>query len=246
MNDEGARVSERPKPAKAHFFASPVIQASVPAGYAWATTVAPLAFGKGGTTLGQVFALLALTFVGLAVTLESMNARSRFALPALVWGMTLFSSGSFVAATPRALASIDTTRGVAGVLGWLLFALASAAPALRRAPDNALTVKALSRSAPSKSAFGFLLVVALVLAIVLMGFGWAEEPVERAVLVRVASIVLSLLLLGLATKFLGLLSGADPAERGRAHAPSAFQTTLRVLVTLLVLALAGLYWFLRS
>ena len=240
MNEKGAL--ERPKPSKAQFFASPVIQASVPAGYAWATTVAPIAFGKGGTTLGQIFALMALTLIGLAVTLETMNARSRFALPVLVWGMTSFSSGVFLVATPRALASFDTTRGVAGVLGWLLFALASAAPALRRAPDEALAVKALSTQTPSKPAFGILLVVTLAFAIVLQGVGWTQEPLERAVLIRVASVVLSLLLLALCTKFLGVLLGTGDSAR----APSAFRTTLRVLATLLVLALIVSYWFLRS
>ncbi|MFO0666656.1 MAG: hypothetical protein U0174_22085 [Polyangiaceae bacterium] len=229
--------------AKKPFFASPIVQASVPALYAWAITVAPVAFGKGGTTLSQFFALLAITSVLLGLMAASTGGREKYALPAVVWGMTLFSSGSFLVASPRALSTFDTARGTAGVLGWLLFALASAAPALRRTPDSALAVKPLKGTrGEAKSTFGFLLGVAFALSIVLQGYGWTQETAERAVLLRVASIVLSLLLIGLSTKLLGVFVTTSDAK----VTVTAFRTVLRVLATLLVVSVVVAYSLLRT
>ena len=243
MNDE--RRVHPDEGLKSSFFASPVVQASVPAVYAWAITVAPTAFGKGGTSLGQFFALLAITSVISSVAIAHTYAgAARFCLPLLVWGMTLFSSASFLAATPRALASFDTTRGVAGVLGWLLFALASAAPALRRPPEASLTVKALDQQkSVEKPVFGFLIVIALACCVALQSYGWTQEVAERAVLLRVASVALSLLLLALCTKLLRVLDGGREANGA---APTAFRTTLRVLMTVLVIGLVVLYAWLHT
>lgn len=227
------------------FLSSPVVQASVPALYAWAMTVAPTAFGKGGTTLAQFFALLAVTLVCGAVALEFVRTTTqRFAHPLLVWGMTLASSASFLAASPRALAAFDTTRSVAGILGWLLFALASAAPALRRSMDEeALAVKPLAqRKQAPRAAFGIILAITFLLAAILQSYGWSQEPLERAVLLRIASIVLSLALLALSTRLLTALEVAPDA----ANAPSAFRTTLRVFMTLLVGASVAVYLWLRA
>lgn len=241
MNEKGSGrsdVSHGPS-----FFSSPVVQASVPALYAWAITVAQAAFGKGGTTLGQFFALLAVTFVAVAVALEfARTTATRFALPLLIWGMTLASGASFLVATPRALSAFDTTHSVAGVVGWLLFALASAAPALRRTPESALAVKSLAnQKGGARSAFGFLLATTLVFCVILQSYGWNQEIAERSVLLRVASIVLSLVLLAIASKLLSAL-GREPTAT---VAPTVFRTTLRIVVALLACALAGFYLWLR-
>ena len=220
------------------FFSYPAVQAAVPAAYAWAVTVAPAAIGKGGTLLAQLFALLALTAVAGGVVLERTE-RARFSQPIVVWGMTLASAGTWLASPARAL-SFDTLHGVAGIVGWFLFALATAAPALKSERDGASSpLRGLPASkVPVVRPFGPLLGLAASFCIALLGYGWHEATIERAVFLRVASVVLCLIILGVGTRVLGL-----PKTGREAKSPSAWSQVVRIALALAMTTLVVIYMY---
>jgi hypothetical protein len=216
---------------------SAAAQASVPAVYAWGVTVAPVAWSRGASPLAKVAAVVALAAVGLGIAGERRwGARAR--VPAL-WGFVL-ACGVAWSAAPAALGPfrVDTPRGIAGMLGWALFAFASAAPALGARPeDDRLALegslsprKTLSRGDASYVAIG------AVIAALLQTVGWRVASVERALLVRVVSLAAGIAVLGVATDV------ARARHTPRAPRPSSrrLRGAMVALVALGLLALTGL------
>ncbi len=182
---------------------SPAAQASVPALYAWGVTVAPTVWSRGAPLLAKVAAGVALAAIALAMPAERRwGARAR--MPGL-WGFVLSSAVAW-SASPSALAPlrIDTARGIAGMLGWGLFAFTFAAPAIgaHDAPTG-------EEAPPSEQALGPRRVLArgdalyvaggALLAAWLQTVGWQVSTVERALLVRVVALAAGIALLGAAT-----------------------------------------------
>jgi hypothetical protein len=216
---------------------SAAAQASVPAVYAWGVTVAPAAWSRGASALAKVAAIAALAAIALGVFGERRwGARVR--VPAL-WGFVL-ACGVAWSAAPGALGPlrVDTPRGIAGMLGWALFAFASAAPALEaRSDDERLDLEAAlpPRKTLSRGDAYYVAGGALIAAL-LQTVGWRIATAERAVLVRVVSLAAGIAVLGVATDV------ALARHTPRAHRPRArrFRRAMAALVALGLLALSGL------
>jgi hypothetical protein len=173
-------------------------QACVPGLYAWGVTVAPAVWTRGASVVAKVAAVVALlVLVGSVAAERRWKARARiFGL----WGFVLACALAWSAA-PAAFAPlrIDAPRGLAGMAGWALFALASAAPALHAREDDDRVVlddrELLPRRGLGRGDVLYVAVAACV-AVVLQLFGWRIAVAERALLVRLVALALGLAILG--------------------------------------------------
>jgi hypothetical protein len=223
-------------------------QASIPGLYAWAVTVAPAAWSKGGTLGAKLLALLGVVALGAGLVLERRSAdAARWSRPLSVWGLAIPSAlvwlSSSSAMTPLRL---DTMRGLAGMLGWALFAFASAAPAIKRSEDaNARIVEGAAlrpRTRIPKGDVAFM-AVGFAIACILQAIGWRATPPERAVLVRLVTLAAGLAVMGGATTIaLARHSRRIPAPR-RERVRAGFPW----VALLSVLLIAGaLFYFVLS
>lgn len=136
-----------------------------------------------------------------------------------VWGFVL-SSAIVWALAPAALSSarLDGVRGVLGMAGWALFAFASAGPVLKADPSLGSRIVASTSLKPrSKIPRGDGLYVAagVVLALSMQIVGWGIPVPERAVLVRLVTVVCGIAVLGGTTSIaLARHTTREPASRG--------------------------------
>jgi hypothetical protein len=159
-------------------------------------------------------------------------------VPAL-WAFVL-ASGLAWLSTPAALRPmrIDTTRGLAGMAGWALFALASAGPALgeRQEPGRVIDdapLEARNRSARGDAVYPLLGgAVALALQVV----GWGVANPERALLVRLVALAASLAVVGVTAE----MALARHALRARRSTKAKMRSASAALLLLAGLALVGL------
>lgn len=218
-------------------------QAAIAGGYAWAVTVAPTMWERGASMVAVGAAV-----VGLAALLASAagdrlwGGRGRFAA---LWVFVLASALAWLSA-PAALRPmrIDAPRGLVGMAGWALFALASAAPALgdRREPGRVVEdapLEARNRFARGDAAYPL---AGAAIALALQGVGWRIASPERALLVRLVALAAGLGIVGAAAE-IALARHAPRAPRAwRARARSAGGA----LLLLAGLALAGLLFASRG
>ena len=120
-----------------------------------------------------------------------------------VWGFVLSSAIVWTLA-PQALSSarLDGVRGALGVVGWALFAFASAGPSLRADPDTAGRIIAGSSLKPRSElprGDGAYVAAGVVLALAMQAVGWGVAAPERAVLVRLVTVVCGVAVLGATT-----------------------------------------------
>ncbi len=120
-----------------------------------------------------------------------------------VWGFVLSSAIVWTLA-PSALSSarLDGVRGALGVVGWALFAFASAGPSLRADPEAAGRIIAGSSLKPRSElprGDGVYVAAGVVLALAMQGVGWGVAAPERAVLVRLVTVVCGVAVLGATT-----------------------------------------------
>lgn len=169
-------------------------QAAVPGLYAWAITVAPAAWSRGAPLFAKVAAIVgALALVTAPIVSGAGGGRARsWARAWSVWGFAL-SSVTVWALSPSALSSarLDAVRGTAGMVGWALFAFASAGPALRADPSAAGRAVASASLEPRTElprGERVYVAVGIVLALVMQQVGWSVAAPERAVLVRLVTI----------------------------------------------------------
>jgi hypothetical protein len=222
-------------------------QASVPGAYAWAVTVAPAAWSRGATTLAKVAAVAALLalFGGIAGE-RTWGARARFAS---LWAFVLASALAWSSA-PTALGPlrVDTVRGLSGMLGWALFAFASAAPALPPAERGRDPSGGLEGEQPiaARGRFGgwdgACVAVGVLLATLMQGVGWRVASVERALLVRFTALAAALAVIGAATDV--ALGRSQP--RAILSPPARARRAMLPLVLLGLLAIAGLMFAVRG
>lgn len=120
-----------------------------------------------------------------------------------VWGFVLSSAIVWTLA-PSALSSakLDGVRGALGVVGWGLFAFASAGPALRADPEASSRIVAGSSLKPRSElprGDGAYVAAGVVLALAMQAVGWGVPSPERAVLVRLVTVACGVAVLGATT-----------------------------------------------
>ena len=209
-------------------------QASVPGLYAWAVTVAPAAWSRGGSLAAKVASIAGLASIAVGVAMESRwGARGRYVS---VWGLTLTSAVVWIL-VPNALGPLrlDAPRGVAGMIGWGLFALASAAPALgaNAEPSGRIVDDApLRPRAPIRRGDVVYIGSAIFMALALQIVGWRVTIPERALLVRLVTLAAALAIVGAATT-------VSLARHARTPAASVRIRLRRALPWLVFLAMLG-------
>jgi hypothetical protein len=220
-----------------------VAQASVPGAYAWAATVAPAAWSRGGGAVAKATAALAL--LALAAGWVGERRWGERARIACLWGFVLSSAITWSFA-PAALAPlrIDAPRGLAGMLGWALFALALAAPSIEGQREStpaaaAEPLAARRRLAPGDAPY---LVGAAVVAASMQLIGWRVAGAERALLIRLVALAAGLAVIDAAAT-IGL---ARHARRARRPLAVRLRGSMVALVVLGILLFAGLLFALRG
>jgi hypothetical protein len=220
---------------------SAAAQASVPAVYAWGVTVAPAAWSRGAPLLAKVAAVAALVAVAVAVAGERRWG-SRTRIPAL-WSFVLASAVAWSAA-PAGLGPLrfDAPRAMAGMLGWAVFGITFAAPALGAGaapPPEDEGADPQPPLAPRRVlARGDVLYVAggALFAIWLQSIGWQVAATERAILVRVVSLAGGIALLAVSTE----IALARHTPRVIDAPARRLRRAMAPLVALGLLALSGL------
>jgi hypothetical protein len=215
-------------------------QASVPGLYAWVLTVAPAAWTRGGSAFARGASITALLALAGGIAAERRwGARGRFAA---MWVFVLASALVWISA-PNAMGPqrLEGARGVAGMLGWALYAFACAAPALRRdelpaprvVPDEPLRPR--TRVRRGDAAY---MAVAAVVAAALQAVGWRVITPERAILVRFVALASGLALISAATT----IALARHGHRTRPPARARMGRAMPYLILLLLAASVMLVW----
>ncbi len=218
-------------------------QASVPGLYAWGVTVAPVAWSRGASLVSKIAALAALTALAAGVAAERRWSRARILA---LWSFVLCCALAWSAA-PGALAPlrIDVPRGAAGMLGWALFALASAAPALQALRADGHVLLDEPELAPRRGLRrGDALYVAgsTVAAVLLQLSGWRVTSPERALLVRLVALAGGLALIGAAVD----VALARHAPRVTRSSQRRLRRGLTTFVLLAILGLTGALFVVRG
>lgn len=238
-------------------------QAAIPGLYAWAITVAPAAWSRGAPLLAKAAAIMGVVALITAPLVEGTGgavpepapdgaAPKRSVLERVggwtgpmwartwsVWGFVL-SSAMVWALAPSALSSarMDGVRGALGMVGWALFAFASAGPALKSDPNSPARIIA-STSMKPRSALprgdGVYVAIGVVLALAMQGVGWGVAVPERAVLVRLVTVVCGIAVIGGTTSIALARHGTRIAASRKIRLRRAFPW----LVMLLLVTCAG-------
>ncbi len=208
----------------------------MPGLYAWTVTVAPLAWAHDAPALARLAALIAPTILvaGAASGRSATQTRAAWlwgfvAACGVAWGLAPGTLG------PR---SLDPWRGMAGALGWGLFAAASASPPLDRDRVANPVLRDERPDCPrrARGADGAAVTVGALIAVLLQLVGWGVPDPERALLIRFVALVAGLAVMGAATD-VALAWRSGPARR--TAAPILRSAVLAALV-LSILAAAGL------
>jgi hypothetical protein len=218
-------------------------QASVPGAYAWGVTVAPAAWARGSSSFARVASVVAL-----AALFAGVFGERRWGWPGRLVALWGFVLGCAVAwsATPQALAPlrVDLPRGIAGMIGWALFALASAAPALQAAREAGrveLDEELRPREVLARGD-GLYVAAGVTLACALQLLGWHVATPERAILVRFTALAAGLAVIGAATD-LALARHLPRAPRSRTR---RLRQAMTAFVVLALLGLTGLVFVVRG
>ena len=221
-------------------------QASIPGLYAWLVTVAPAAWSRGATVFAKVFALLGLASLAAALWLEHRRPDGAVRARAVaVWGLSLTSAFTWLL-VPTAMSTLrlDVARGLAGMLGWALFAFACAAPPMHRdETSDARVVEGPPLRPRTRLARGDLAIMTLgaVVACALQVVGWRSGPAERAILVRLVAIACGLAIIGASTA-VALARHVRRVPRSRKERIRRAAPWVTLLSTLVVLRLAVLFF----
>jgi hypothetical protein len=218
-------------------------QAAIAGGYAWAVTVAPTVWERGAPAIALVAAGVGLAaLLALAVGDRLWGGRGR---AAALWVFVLASALAWLSA-PAALrpTRLDTTRGLAGMAGWALFALASAGPALGERQEPGRVVDDAPLEARNRFARGDVAypLVGGAVALGLQVVGWGVTSPERALLVRLVALAAGLAIVGTAAE----IALARHAPRGPRSWKARMRTVGGPLLLLAGLALAGLLFATRG
>jgi hypothetical protein len=174
----------------------------------------------------------------IASVLDRLRSGPTAARAWSVWGFGLSSLLVWVLLPPAVLsARLDGLRGALGMIGWALFAFASAGPVLRSDTTRAARVVANTALKPRnelRRGDGVYVALGVGLALSMQSVGWGIAIPERAVLVRLVTVVCGMALLG-ATASIAL------ARHSTRTAPlRGLRRALPWLVMLAVVGIAGL------
>jgi hypothetical protein len=189
------------------------VQAAVAGIYAWAVTVVPSASAPGAPMVAKVAAGVGLVALALGIAGESRwGQRARIGS---LWTFVLSSAITW-STSPSLLGPnrLDIFSSLSGMLGWGLFALASAGPALgglrgseRIVMDDPLDAR--QRLPRGDTAY---ILGGLLLAAAFQVVGWREANPERALLVRLVALATGLAIIG-ASAEIAFARQAPPARR---------------------------------
>lgn len=215
-------------------------QGAVPGLYAWGVTVAPAAWARGGPMAAKVAAIAAPLALGAGVAGE--RVWGDVARIVSLWGFVVASAVTWVLARPGlGPLHVDGPRGVAGMLGWALFAFTCAGPALRGGADADSATSSRGASSARGEARGEALYVGTgaLAAAALQTVGWQVAGVERALLVRFVALAAGIAVLGASTE-VALVRRAPRLQRSSL---SRLRAAMAWLVALAILAAGGLLLF---
>ena len=218
-----------------------LVDALAPGAYAWGITVAGPASQRFAPLGARICALVAVvSLVSGAILMTSSPAIARIAG---IWGFLCASIGAWTFLGPSLLPShLDPVQGVLGSLGWLLFAIAWAAPVTPPVdvphPSTSLVDvgprQAMTRTTP------WVLAVVAAAAAVPMVLAWWVASTERALFAHAAALAAALALVACASD---LFDPRGTAAEARALALRRPRERLReaasAVVVLLALVLIG-------
>ncbi len=247
------------------FELGPAAQSIVAGAYAWAVTVAPVGFGRHGSSSqnwpATVTAMLALgALVRGAIAEARKKSAARADAPDRIAEsrtLTLFSFSAMSLITwildDGALSPVHlgASRGVAGMIGWALFAYACSAPVVEPVtfggPPARIEAGGRARGRVRK---GDSLIVfgGVVLAGALQLIGWSVTSPERAILVRVTTLGVAVLFLGGVGAFVSSRHGVEEPRNPRARVRSKGQRPLPLgwVVAVVLLLAAGILYVLTD
>ena len=212
-------------------------QAAVAGAYAWVVTVAPPAWAHGAPVLAKVAAAAGLlALVGATAGERRWGTRVRFIS---LWTFVLSSALTWsVSPSQLAPVRIDAFGGLSGMLGWGLFALASAGPALGgpRGGDHVVVDAPLEPRKRLGRGDAAYILGGLFFAVALQLVGWGEANAERALLLRLVALAAGLAILGAGAG----LAFARQAPRTRLPWRVRVRGAAAALTLLGMLLLAGL------
>jgi hypothetical protein len=218
-------------------------QVAVAGAYAWVVTVAPALWSPGEPVLARIAPVAALASL-VAATVAERWWPSPVRVGCL-WAFALTSALTWMSAPGLARSlRYDAAAGLAGMLGWALFAVAWAGPALgeRRAPDRVVDEGPLEARRSLAAGDAAYLAGGAAIALALQLEGWHVASAERALLVRAVALAGGLAFIGAAAE-LGLARHGKRAQRkwgARLRSASA------PLGLLAALGLAGLLMLTRD
>jgi hypothetical protein len=136
---------------------------------------------------------------------------------------------------------MDAPRGLAGMLGWALFAFACATPSLPAPPEGERAIDEALLAPRQRLPPGDAVYIAGggLLAAVLQVGGWTIAAGERALLVRFIALAAGLAVMGAATQ----LALARHAPRAVLSRSRRLRRAMTALVAVGILAFAGLLLF---
>jgi len=223
-------------------------QAAIPGLYAWAITVAPAAWSRAApwpAKAASIVGVVALVTAPFVESTTSTGETGRWTGPTWariwsVWGFVL-SSAIVWALAPAALSSarLDGLRGSLGMIGWALFAFASAGPVLQHDPSAAgRSVRSTSLKPRSDlpRGDGAYVAVGVLGALAMQTVGWGVPTPERAVLVRLVTVVCGVAVISGTTS----IALARHTQRVAASSRRRLRRSLPWLVVLAMVGASGL------
>ena len=172
-------------------------QAAAPGLYAWFVTVLPCAVGRGTHWPSKVAALAAIASLASAIYLEPLHPKIARAVS--VWGLSISSVAVWALSSSQlAPQHFATARALTGMLGWGLFAYASAAPALGPRAGGVVEGGPLKPRTTGLKGDAYYLFGGVFVALGLQTIGWRVLAPERALLVRIAMLAAGMGVIGAA------------------------------------------------
>lgn len=235
----------------------PTAQPAVAGIYAWAVTVAPVGYGKHGSSSSQnwaatIFASLAFAALVRGAIAEALLRQKRESLErSRTLTLLSFAGASLITwiCDEDALSPIrmSAARGVAGMVGWALFAYACAAPVVELDPAPARVEAGARARGRVEHGDAIFVGVATAMALALQLIGWRVASPERALLVRVTTLGSAVLLLGGVGAFVSTRHGVqpDPPQRARIRMTRS-ALPLGWVIALLLLVAGGLLYVLTE
>ena len=209
-------------------------QAAVPGLYAWFVTVLPCTVGRGNHWAGKTAAIIGVATLAVAIYLEPQ--RPKIARGVSVWGLTLSSILVWTLSSSQlAPQHFPTARALSGMMGWGLFAYASAAPALGPRVGGVVEAGLLKPRSTVLRGDAYYLVGGVVVALLLQTIGWHVLSPERGLLIRIATLAAGIGVIGASVS----LSLARRLGTSRAPLKNAPRDLLRWGIAIAFLLLLG-------